>query len=274
MGSIPISLAWLGAIAYTFQIYFDFSGYSDMAIGLGLMFGFKLDKNFNYPYISKSISEFWRRWHISLGKWFREYLYFPLGGSRVINKDIMIRNLAIVWIATGVWHGANWTFLVWGIFNFLFIAFEKMFRFEKLNIPDVARHIYAMVVIIIGWVIFRSNSLAEAGSYIGNMFNFVQNDFYNDYTYMFVKEFWIFFLAALVFSIPIASIVNQFMVKGILVRRNVETEPPFEEHSVYTEAPFVKVLTILYPIAMILLFLVCVTYLVKGSYNPFIYFQF
>ena len=122
MGGIPVALAWLGAAAYTFQIYFDFSGYSDMAVGLGLMFGFKLDRNFNYPYISKSISEFWTRWHISLGMWFRYYLYFPLGGSRVLNKDLLIRNLAVVWISTGVWHGANWTFLVWGILNFICIA--------------------------------------------------------------------------------------------------------------------------------------------------------
>lgn len=211
---------------------------------------------------------------MSLGKWFREYLYFPLGGSRVTNKDIMIRNLAVVWIATGVWHGANWTFLVWGVINFIFIAFEKMFRFEELKIPTFLRHLYTMLVVLVGWVIFRSSSLSEAGNYLGNMFNFVQNNWYNDYTYMFIKEFWIFFIAAFIFSLPIASIINQFMAKGILVRRNVCVEPPFEEHSVYIEAPFVKIVSILYPIGMILLFLVCVTYMVKGSYNPFIYFQF
>lgn len=274
MGSMPVSLAWLGAIAYTFQIYFDFSGYSDMAIGLGLMFGFKLDKNFEYPYISKSISEFWRRWHISLGKWFREYLYFPLGGSRVINKDLMIRNLAIVWLATGIWHGANWTFLVWGIINFIFIALEKMFKFEKSRVPNFLRHIYAMLVIIIGWVIFRSNSLSEAGSYIGCMFNFIGNDFFSDYTYMFIKEFWIFFIAALLFSVPFAATLNHFMAKGILIQKIVDTQAPYEEHSVYMEAPLVRLISLLYPIGMILLFLVCLTYLIKGSYNPFIYFQF
>lgn len=274
MGNIPISLAWLGAFAYTFQIYFDFSGYSDMAVGLGLMFGFKLDRNFNYPYISKSISEFWRRWHISLGTWFRDYLYFPLGGSRVINKDLLIRNLAIVWIATGVWHGANWTFLVWGIINFVFIAMEKVFRFEQLKIPSFIRHLYAMLVVIIGWVIFRANSLQEAGSYLTCMFNFISNEFFSDYTYMFLKEFWIFFIGAILFSLPIASIANQFMAKGILIRKNVDLTPPFKEHSVYVEVPLVRVISFLYPIGMGLLFIICIAYMVKGSYNPFIYFQF
>lgn len=274
MGNIPVSLAWLGALAYTFQIYFDFSGYSDMAMGLGLMFGFKLDKNFNYPYIAKSISEFWRRWHISLGMWFRHYLYFPLGGSRVINKDLLIRNLAVVWIFTGIWHGANWTFLVWGVINFVFIALEKMFLFEKSKIPDIFRHIYTMFVVMIGWVIFRSDSLQEAGRYISCLFNFVANGLYNDYTYLFIKEFWVFFIASFLFSIPFASMANQFMAKGILIRKSVDNQPPYEEHSVYVEAPMVKIITLVYPVIMILLFLVCVAYMVKGSYNPFIYFQF
>lgn len=274
MGDIPVSLAWLGAIAYTFQIYFDFSGYSDMAVGLGLMFGFKLDRNFNYPYIAKSISEFWRRWHISLGAWFREYLYFPLGGSRVKNNDILIRNLFVVWAATGIWHGANWTFLVWGILNFVFIAVERIFRFEQAKIPTFLRHVYTMLVVIFSWVIFRSNSLQEAGTYIVCMFRFVGNGFFSDYTYMFLKEFWIFFIASIIFSVPIASILNQFMAKGILIRKTVEITPPFEEHSVYAQAPFVRLINFLYPIGMILLFIICVTYMVKGSYNPFIYFQF
>ncbi|WP_099468996.1 MBOAT family O-acyltransferase [Konateibacter massiliensis] len=274
MGNIPVSLAWLGAIAYTFQIYFDFSGYSDMAIGLGLMFGFKLDKNFNYPYISKSISEFWRRWHISLGMWFREYLYFPLGGSRVVNKDLLIRNLAVVWIATGVWHGANWTFLVWGVINFVFIALEKMFQFDKRNIPNAVRHIYAMLVIIIGWVIFRADSLQEAGSYITCMFNFISNGIYSDYTLLFLKEFGVFFLAAFIFSLPVASFLNQFMAKGIMVRKSVDMQQGDKGHTLYEEAPLVRLISVLYPIGMIILFLICITYMVKGSYNPFIYFQF
>ncbi len=274
MGGMPVSLAWLGAIAYTFQIYFDFSGYSDMAIGLGLMFGFKLNKNFNYPYISKSIGEFWRRWHISLGMWFRDYLYIPLGGSRVKNKDKIIRNLAIVWISTGIWHGANWTFLAWGIINFICIATEKMFHFNESKLPNFIRHIYAMFVVIIGWVIFRSDSLKEAGSFIVCMFNFSKNGFFSDYTSMFIKEFGIFFLASLAFSTPVAPILNQFMAKGIRVRQSLSTQPPYQKKYLYMEATFVKLVNVLYPVGMILLFLICITYLVKGSYNPFIYFKF
>lgn len=271
---IPVSLAWMGALAYTFQIYFDFSGYSDMAIGLGLMFGFQLDQNFNYPYVSKSIREFWRRWHISLGMWFRDYLYFPLGGSRAPNKDTVIRNLAIVWLLTGIWHGANWTFLVWGIINFVCIAAEKMFHFETLRIPNICKHLYAMFVVVIGWVIFRSDSLRTAGQYIACMFNFVRYGWYNAYTYMFLREFGIYFLAAAVFSIPIVPIINQFLAKGILINKTFQLRAPYEKQSVYAEAPFSKLITVVYPVALLVLFLVCTIYLVKGSYSPFIYFKF
>lgn len=128
---IPVTLAWLGSFAYTLQIFFDFSGYSDMAIGLGKMFGFHFEENFNYPYISKSVSEFWRRWHISLSTWFREYVYFPLGGSRVENKDKMVRNLLVVWLLTGLWHGANWTFVFWGLFNFVCLLLERLFLLKN-----------------------------------------------------------------------------------------------------------------------------------------------
>lgn len=131
--SISVVVAWIGAICYCMQLYYDFSGYSDMAIGLGLMFGFDFDENFNYPFVSKSISEFWRRWHISLSTWFKDYVYFPLGGSRVENNSIMVRNLLIVWSLTGLWHGANWTFVIWGLYNFVFIFIEKLIHFEKIK---------------------------------------------------------------------------------------------------------------------------------------------
>ncbi len=274
MGAIPVSLAWLGAIAYTFQIYFDFSGYSDMACGLGLLFGFKMMRNFNYPYISKSISEFWRRWHISLGTWFRDYVYIPLGGSRVKNKDTIVRNLAVVWILTGIWHGANWTFLMWGILNFVCIASERIFRFEQSKVPNWLRHVYAMFVVIIGWVLFRSDSLLTAGNYIVCMFNYFGNGFASDYTTMFLKEYWIFFAAALVFSTPIASILNSFQAKGILLQRSISTQPPYDSKSVYMEAPARRLINVLYVVGMIALFLVCTAYLVKGSYSPFLYFKF
>jgi len=251
-GYIPISLAWLGSIAYTLQIFFDFSAYSDMAIGLGLMFGFKFDENFNYPYISKSISEFWRRWHISLGSWFKSYVYFPLGGSRVANKDKVIRNLFIVWLLTGIWHGAEWTFLIWGLLNFVFIVFEKLFMIEKSGKDGILRNIYTMLVVNFGWVIFRSQNIVEAGRYFKSMFG-ASGLFWSDYTYMFIKEYWIFFIGALIFSTPIARRAN----------RNIAND-----------AKFSAVFRTFYPVVMAFLFMICVTYLVKGSYNPFIYFNF
>ncbi|MDT8718864.1 MBOAT family protein [Clostridium sp. 19966] len=251
--AVTVTLAWLGAIAYTLQIYFDFSGYSDMAIGIGLMFGFKFEENFNYPYISKSITEFWRRWHISLSLWFKDYLYFPLGGSRVKNKDKLIRNLFIVWVSTGVWHGAEWTFIIWGFLNFIFIAFEKLISFDELEIPAVYRHIYALFVINLGWVIFRANNILEAGNYIASMFGFRHNGFWSPYTFMFIKENLIFIIAAIVLSTPIARKTNKFIVD---------------------KAFGYRVLDGLYPFAIVGLFLVCMSYIVKGSYNPFIYFKF
>lgn len=251
--SIPVTLAWLGSIAYTLQIYFDFSGYSDMAIGIGLMFGFKFEENFNYPYISKSITEFWRRWHISLSSWFRDYVYFPLGGSRVLNKDKLIRNLLIVWVLTGIWHGSEWTFIMWGFLNFVVIAFEKIVSFEDWEIKSTYKHLYALFIINLGWVIFRAKDLIEAGKYIGSMFGTMHNGFWSDYTFMFIKENAIIFLAAIILSTSISKKVNKFIVEK---RRG----------SVVFE--------IIYPFAIISLFILCLSYIVKGTYSPFIYFKF
>lgn len=252
-GEIPASLAWLGAVAYTLQIYFDFSGYSDMAIGLGLMFGFKFDENFNYPYISRSITEFWRRWHMSLGQWFRDYVYFPLGGSRVTNMDKVVRNLLVVWTLTGIWHGAEWTFVIWGLMNFACIALEKVFGLDKASGHRALRHAYAMVVVVLGWVVFRSRDLPEAGHYLANMFGLNGNGFWSDYTYMFAKEYALFFVLGMLFSTPIALKMN----KSLVDRRR-----------------FGLGLELAYPLGMVLLFMLCVSYLVKGTYNPFIYFNF
>lgn len=163
-----MATARLGAIAYTLQIYFDFSGYSDMAIGLGLMFGFHFPENFNYPYISKSATEFWRRWHMTLGSWFRDYVYIPLGGNRV-SPARHILNLFIVWALTGAWHGANWTFLCWGLFYFVLLVIEKETGFTK-KIGSFA-HIYALAAIILGWTLFRSPDISSASSYISVMLN-------------------------------------------------------------------------------------------------------
>ena len=163
-GELSVVMAWLGALAYTFQIFFDFSGYSDMAIGLGLMFGFKFLENFNYPYISKSISEFWRRWHISLGTWFRDYVYFPLGGSRVSSKKRLVFNLFVVWSLTGLWHGANWTFIVWGLMYFVLITLEKLTKFDRKL--GWFGHVYTMLFVILGWVLFRADNISYGIGYI------------------------------------------------------------------------------------------------------------
>ena len=166
INNISVLTSWIGIIAYTFQIYFDFSGYSDMAIGLGKMFGFDFIENFNYPYISKSVTEFWRRWHISLGTWFREYIYIPLGGNRVSTLK-HVRNLFVVWLLTGLWHGASWNFVVWGLYYGFILLMEKMVLNKVLiKLPNFIKHIYTMVLVIIGWVFFGSTSLSVAIDYI------------------------------------------------------------------------------------------------------------
>lgn len=249
---IPMTLAWVGAIAYTLQIFFDFSAYSDMAIGLGLMFGFKFDENFNYPYISKSITEFWRRWHISLGTWFKEYVYFPLGGSRVSNKDKMVRNLFIVWICTGIWHGAALKFIVWALINFIFILIEKITDFENLKISNTIKHIYTLITIIVLWVFFRAENLNIAKEYLISMFT-LTNGWHSVYTIMFLKEYGIIFIAAIVFSTPIARKINYHIEKQKAGYGFFNT---------------------LYPIVLIIIFTISICYLVVGTYNPFIYFNF
>ncbi|WP_026883786.1 MBOAT family O-acyltransferase [Clostridium akagii] len=251
--TVPIALAWLGSISYTLQIFFDFASYSDMAIGLGLMLGFKIDENFNYPYISKSITEFWRRWHISLSSWFRDYVYFPLGGSRVANKDKLIRNLFVVWVLTGVWHGANWTFIMWGFLNFVFIAIEKVISFDDLKIKNTFKHLYALIVINLGWVLFRSKDLIVAGKFMASMFGLTHNGFWSSYIFMFLKEYFVFFVAAIILCTPIAKKVNKLVVN---------------------KAPGYKIIEALYPLTVIGLFLISISYIIKGTYNPFIYFKF
>lgn len=252
---VSVFVAWLGLIMYMFQIYYDFSGYSDMAIGLGLMFGFVFEENFNYPYISKSISEFWRRWHISLSSWIRDYIYIPLGGSRVNNKDTMIRNVLIVWFATGIWHGAEWTFLFWGLYNFVFIFIEKLLHFEEHKRYPLLQHIYTLLVICVSWVFFRSSNLHEAGIYFSHMFYVSGNPFFDDRAWMLVREYGIFILIAAIFSTPICRRFQKQLLDQKWKHSGV-------------------IIDCLYPLVMMLLFLICVTYIIKGSYNPFIYFNF
>lgn len=252
-----IIYAWMGAIAYTFQIFFDFSGYSDMAIGLGKMFGFHFLENFDYPYMSSSISEFWRRWHISLGQWFRDYVYFPLGGSRVKTKSRLVFNLFVVWSLTGVWHGASWNFVVWGLMYFFLLAFEKL-----TGIPEKLRfswskgiyRLFTLLCVIMGWVFFRTQTITDGLQFIQGMFCLSANGFTDDAAVRTIQQYGLFFLGALLCSTPVFSTVKmQISRRGKLAGRVVE---------------FISV-----PVYCFLL-LWSISYIMMGSHNPFIYFNF
>ncbi|MDD6305447.1 MAG: MBOAT family protein [Clostridiales bacterium] len=253
--TVPAMLAWLGSIAYTMQIYFDFSAYSDMAIGLALCFGFKFGENFNYPYIATSVSDFWKRWHISLTDWFREYVYFPLGGNRVSNQDYMVRNMFVVWLCTGIWHGANWTFIFWGLYYFVLQLAERFFEYPDKIQSRLLKHLYVLLVVNAGWVVFRANDLYQAGRFFLNMLGMNNNGFYSETAFMLIRENWVFLALGVVFSSPIARNMNEMLYK----------KPDSLVNRVYT---------ICYPVVMLLLLLISVSYLASGTYNPFIYFNF
>lgn len=245
-------MAWLGAISYTLQIYYDFSGYSDMAIGLGRMFGFHFLENFNYPYLSTSITEFWRRWHISLSTWFRDYVYFPLGGSRVNSTAKHIRNLFVVWLLTGIWHGANWTFLFWGLFYFVLLVLEKYGRLGQ-GWPQCLRWLFTLSMVNLGWVFFRADSLGAAFLYLRAMFTPFAG-WWSDYATLFLSENRIILPFALLFSAPVAQWFSRRCQgwKGIpALLRDVG-----------------------YPLLLLALYLVAASFIVKGTYNPFIYSNF
>ena len=245
---VPHSLttAWLGAIAYTLQIYFDFSGYSDMAIGLGRMFGFHFPENFNYPYISRSATEFWRRWHMSLGTWFRDYVYIPLGGNKV-SKQRWIFNLFMVWALTGIWHGANWTFLSWGLLYFILLLVEKLTGFTKKIGPF--SHIYALVVIILGWTIFRSVDLTHAYHYILMMFGIGAKSLYDESTRYYLKNGITIWIMAILLSTPIIPYIQE-KYKNTAITNIGE------------------------PLLAACLFLLSIVVTTSTTYNPFIYFNF
>lgn len=253
--TVPAMLAWLGSIAYTMQIYFDFSAYSDMAIGLALCFGFKFGENFNYPYIATSVSDFWKRWHISLTDWFREYVYFPLGGNRVSNQDYMVRNMFIVWLCTGIWHGANWTFIFWGLYYFVFQLAERFFEYPDKIQRGVLKHLYVLLVVNAGWVVFRANDLYQAGRFFLNMLGMNNNGFYSETAVMLIRENWVFLVLGVVFSMPVARNMNEMLYK----------KPDSFVNKVYT---------VCYPVVMLLLLIISISYLASGTYNPFIYFNF
>ncbi len=211
MNDLSMNMAWLGAFAYALQIYFDFSGYSDMAIGLGRIFGFHFLENFNYPYISKSIQEFWRRWHMSLGGWFRDYVYIPLGGSRCPQIRVSF-NLFVVFFLTGLWHGASWNFVVWGIWYAIFLIFERFAkqRYRAVKFPSAIQHIYAILVIVTGWVFFRAETCRAAFTYIGAMFSFRFDD--TPITCISLECF-VMLMTGMILSIPVYQIVfgNKYM---------------------------------------------------------------
>lgn len=237
--NISTPLAWLGIIAFSFQIYFDFSGYSSMAIGLGKMIGFNFPINFNFPYISRSITEFWRRWHITLGSWFKEYVYIPLGGNKV-NKIRVFLNLLIVWFLTGFWHGAEYTFILWGLYFFTLIYIEKIFLGETLKRHVIFSHLYTIFFLIIGWCIFAITDISTLGIYINKMFTW---DFKSDWIY-YIRNYFIVIILCIISSTPLVLKIYNKMNKVIK------------------------------SIIIVLLFMLSIAYLVDSSYNPFLYFRF
>ena len=238
---------WMYALAFTLNIYFDFSGYSDMAIGLGRIFGFRFIENFNYPYLSKSVTEFWRRWHMSLGSWFRDYIYIPLGGNRV-PKWRWVMNILVVWMLTGLWHGASWNFVLWGLLYAAVLLAEKWIPgLQKL--PDVLKHLYVMLVVILGFVLFNAETLGQAAGDIAGLFGFAGLPFLTPETLYYLRSYGLLFVLGFVGSTPVVR---------NLARRVSETKPG----------------AVLEPAVLIVLLLLCTGYLVDGSFSPFLYFRF
>ena len=239
--NISTPLAWLGILAYSFQIYFDFSGYSLMAIGMGKMLGFEFPQNFNYPYIAKSMTEFWRRWHITLSSWFREYVYIPLGGNRV-SKPRMYFNIFIVWAATGFWHGASWNFVLWGLFFFVFLVIEKTFLLKYLEKSHVLSHVYVCFFLVLSWALFAITDFSQLGIFLQKLFSFTSG---TDWLY-YLRNYFITFLIAIFCSVPL---VEKWYGK-------------------------VKKKTVVNLLILAVILIVSVAYLVDATYNPFLYFRF
>ena len=244
---------WIFAISYSLQIYFDFSAYSDMAIGLGRMFGFHFLENFNYPYISKSITEFWRRWHMSLSSWFRDYVYIPLGGNRK-GTIILVRNIFIVWALTGIWHGANWTFVIWGLMFGIMLIIEKLFLTKHLEkMPSILQRIYVLFTVMISFIIFDANSIGEAWNNIIGLFGANGENLINASTVYYLKSYLVVLVIAIIGSTP--------LLKNIIEKLKTKTNAN-------------KIINLLEPIAMASILIIVTAYLVDNSYNPFLYFRF
>lgn len=247
--NLTFVLAWFGILGFALQIYFDFSGYSDMAIGLAKIFGMDFDENFNYPYISKSITEFWRRWHITLSSWFKDYIYIPLGGNR---KGLVkqIRNILIVWFLTGAWHGASWNFILWGLYFGIILILEKLFLLKVLNkIGKILNHMYAIILILIGWVIFAFEDLSKIGTYLYSMFNI--RNFINQETLYYIKNYELITI--------IGIIASTLIGKKIIDKLNNDNK---------------KIYKVIEICMYILILVLCTSSLVSDSFNPFLYFRF
>ncbi len=257
LSELSVCMAWLGIICYTLQIFFDFAGYSEMAIGLGLMLGFRFLENFNYPYISKTITEFWRRWHISLGSWFRDYLYFPLGGSRVKSRFRLVFNLFVVWLATGIWHGASWNFILWGVLYGVIITIEKLLSLPALSDKKlgfrIPYQIFTLLMVIFGWVLFRAEGLSSAANYLKTMLGLSGGAFIDDTAVFYFKEYIIVLIAGILCATPIFKWAANRLSK--------------------TKTGEAISLSITY-VVQAALFIICISFLVMNAHNPFIYFNF
>ena len=247
-GEKSVLFYWMYAIAFMLHIYFDFSGYSDMAIGLGRVFGFHFIENFNYPYLSKSIGEFWRRWHMSLGSWFRDYVYIPLGGNR-IKPARWVFNTLVVWMLTGLWHGAAWNFVLWGLLYAVFLMIEKWGKPVIEKMPSVLRRIYVLFIVMIGFVLFNAVDLNQALSDIGGLFAFGSLPLVTESTLYYLRSYGVLFIAAFIGATPLLRDVGNRLSEK-------------------------KIGAILEPILLIAALLLCTGYLVDGSFNPFLYFRF
>ena len=251
LSSLPVLSAWIGILAYSFQIYFDFSGYSDMAIGLGRMLGFHFLENFNYPYLSKSITEFWRRWHISLGSWFREYVYIPLGGNRQ-GFAKQIRNICVVWLLTGLWHGASWNFVLWGVYFGVLLIIEKLFLLNILKkLPAAVSHVYTLLLVIISWAIFAIDDMGRLGQFIGAMFGAGGSLADANSLYLLATNAILFVILAVAATPAPKLLAGKLMAK-------LGDKPG----AIVQNAAFIGI------------FVLSVAYIVDASYNPFLYFRF
>lgn len=251
--NMSVLFYWIGIIAFSIQIYFDFSGYSDMAIGLGRIFGFHFLENFNYPYVSKSITEFWSRWHISLGSWFKDYVYIPLGGNQG-GRRMWFRNLFIVWFLTGFWHGASWNFIVWGLYFGMILSVEKLYLKKFLaRLPALVQHFYVLFAVLISFVIFNNESLAEIVLYLKGMFGLLEIPLVNQESLYYLRSYSTVLLLSIIGATPLVKLGVSKLNKRRLINRVFNIAEPF---------------------AYIALLLMTTGYLVDASFNPFLYFRF